>query len=120
MRLTGWMQWGCSAGCGLATGGLKINPDRNLKLPYRGAWLWLGPDMIHLMELPNPDPLEGRPEHGGKDRHMCLSVQSIEPLVARLDAAGLKYTRSMSGRAAVFFRDPDANCLECAEMGTWR
>ena len=25
-----------------------------------------------------------------------------------------------SGRAAIFFRDPDANVLECAEMGTWR
>jgi len=22
----------------------------------------IGPEMVHLMELPNPDPLEGRPE----------------------------------------------------------
>jgi hypothetical protein len=43
--------------------GLEINPDRpHDKLPYRGAWLWIGPEMIHLMELPNPDPLSGRPE----------------------------------------------------------
>jgi hypothetical protein len=28
--------------------------------------------MIHLMELPNPDPLEGRPAHGGRDRHTCV------------------------------------------------
>ena len=39
------------------------NPDRpHHKLPYRGAWLWIGPEMIHLMELPNPDPMDGRPE----------------------------------------------------------
>jgi hypothetical protein len=39
--------------------GLEINPDRpNDKLPYRGAWLWIGPEMIHLMELPNPDPTD--------------------------------------------------------------
>ena len=29
--------------------GLEINPDRpHAKLPYRGAWLWIGPEMIHL------------------------------------------------------------------------
>ena len=22
----------------------------------------IGPEMVHLMELPNPDPMEGRPE----------------------------------------------------------
>lgn len=39
--------------------GLEINPDRpHHKLPYRGAWLWIGPEMIHLMELPNPDPTD--------------------------------------------------------------
>ena len=27
-----------------------------------GAWFWLGPEMIHLMVLPNPDPMNGRPE----------------------------------------------------------
>lgn len=30
--------------------------------------------MIHLMELPNPDPLEGRPQHGGRDRHFCVGA----------------------------------------------
>jgi glyoxylase I family protein len=46
---------------------LEINPERpHDKLPYRGEWLWIGPEMIHLMELPNPDPMDGRPEHGGR------------------------------------------------------
>ena len=53
--------------CVHPTAGLAINPDRpDARLPYRGAWLWVGPDMVHLMELPNPDPMEGRPEVGGR------------------------------------------------------
>ena len=55
--------------------GLPINPERpDDRLPYRGAWLWIGPEMIHLMELPNPDPtdLNDRPDHGGRDRHFCM------------------------------------------------
>lgn len=101
--------------------GLELNHDRpDKKLPYRGAWLWIGPEMIHLMELPNPDPKDGRPVHGGRDRHFCIGVESIEPLVDRLTSAGIKFTESMSGRPAVFFRDPDMNCLEIVEMKGWR
>eukprot|EP00199_Chlamydomonas_sp_CCMP681_P003452 CAMPEP_0119107974 /NCGR_PEP_ID=MMETSP1180-20130426/12705_1 /TAXON_ID=3052 ORGANISM="Chlamydomonas cf sp, Strain CCMP681" /NCGR_SAMPLE_ID=MMETSP1180 /ASSEMBLY_ACC=CAM_ASM_000741 /LENGTH=173 /DNA_ID=CAMNT_0007093529 /DNA_START=222 /DNA_END=740 /DNA_ORIENTATION=- len=100
--------------------GLEINLDRpDAKLPYRGAWLWIGPEMIHLMELPNPDPVDNRPEHGGRDRHFCLGVQDIKPLVERLEAANITFTKSMSGRPAIFFRDPDMNCLEVVEQGTW-
>ena len=47
-------------------------------------------------------------------------VQSIKPLIDQLDKAGIQYTMSKSGRPAVFFRDPDANVLELAEMGIWR
>jgi glyoxylase I family protein len=105
--------------CGVL--GLEVNPDRpHDKLPYRGAWLWIGPEMIHLMELPNPDPLEGRPAHGGRDRHTCVGVEDIEPLEARLREAGVEYTRSMSGRPAIFFRDPDSNCLEVVQIDSWR
>mmetsp|Transcript_18475 Transcript_18475/g.55735 ORF Transcript_18475/g.55735 Transcript_18475/m.55735 type:complete len:188 (+) Transcript_18475:119-682(+) len=101
--------------------GLKTNPERpDDKLPYGGRWLWIGPEMIHLMELPNPDPMEGRPEHGGRDRHVCVGLKSVAPLEARLKAAGIPYTRSKSGRAAIFFRDPDQNTLECVETGPWR
>lgn len=75
--------------------------------------------MIHLMELPNPDPVDKdkRPEHGGRDRHFCIGVQNLEALAQKLEKAGVEYTKSMSGRAAIFFRDPDANCLECVEIG---
>jgi len=105
--------------CGVL--GLEVNPDRpDGKLPYGGAWLWIGPEMIHLMVLPNPDPLEGRPEHGGRDRHCCIGVESLSILEARLDAAGIPFTQSKSGRPAIFFRDPDMNVLEVVESEAWR
>lgn len=97
--------------------GLKINEARpDDKLPYRGAWLWVGSEMIHLMELPNPDPLTGRPEHGGRDRHTCIEIRDVSKLKAILDEAGIPYTLSKSGRPAIFFRDPDENALEFAQF----
>ncbi|XVF48960.1 hypothetical protein PTKIN_Ptkin03bG0230000 [Pterospermum kingtungense] len=97
--------------------GLEINEARpHDKLPYRGAWLWVGSEMIHLMELPNPDPLTGRPEHGGRDRHACIAIRDVSKLQAILDKAGIPYTLSRSGRPAIFTRDPDANALEFTQV----
>ncbi|KAF9680434.1 hypothetical protein SADUNF_Sadunf06G0120800 [Salix dunnii] len=97
--------------------GLEINEARpHDKLPYRGAWLWVGSEMIHLMELPNPDPLIGRPEHGGRDRHTCIAIQDVSKLKVILDKAGIPYTLSRSGRPAIFTRDPDANALEFTQV----
>jgi glyoxylase I family protein len=75
------------------------------------------------MELPNPDPADAaaRPHHGGRDRHFCIGVAAIEPLLAKLEAAGVPHTKSASGRPAVFFRDPDAHVIECVEgADPWR
>ncbi|KAF5748460.1 hypothetical protein HS088_TW04G00414 [Tripterygium wilfordii] len=97
--------------------GLEINEARpHDKLPYRGAWLWIGSEMIHLMELPNPDPLTGRPEHGGRDRHTCIAIRDVSKLKAILDSAGIPYTLSRSGRPAIFTRDPDENALEFTQI----
>ncbi|KAJ4875331.1 Lactoylglutathione lyase / glyoxalase I family protein [Raphanus sativus] len=97
--------------------GLEINEARpHDKLPYRGAWLWVGSEMIHLMELPNPDPLTGRPEHGGRDRHACIAIRDVSILKQILDKAGIEYTMSRSGRPAIFTRDPDANALEFTQV----
>ncbi len=60
------------------------------------------------MELPSPDPTEGRPEHGGRDRHVCLGLDDIGPLEARLRAADVKFTRSKSGRPACVAGKPGA------------
>lgn len=83
------------------------------ELGFPGAWLALGPDVtLHLLELANPDPRAGRPQHGGRDRHIALRVSALEPVVAELDRRAIPFTRSRSGRAAVFFRDPDGNGIE--------
>lgn len=103
--------------------GLPVNPDRpNDKLPYDGAWLMMGPEMVHLMELPNPDPTDAefRPAHGGKDRHFCIGVKDLAPLTEALEARGVPFTASRSGRPAIFFRDPDCNTLEVVEGLEWR
>lgn len=39
---------------------------RNPKLPFKGSFLKAGSSQIHLMQLPSPDPEDGRPEHGGR------------------------------------------------------
>lgn len=44
--------------------------------------------MIHLMELPNPDPITSRPEYGGRDRHACIMIKDVSKLKAILDKAG--------------------------------
>lgn len=82
-------------------------------LPYPGQWYALNPQQqLHLMQLPNPDTAAIRPEHGGRDRHIALGVAQLTPLKNRLDAAGVMYTVSKSGRPALFCRDPDGNTLE--------
>jgi glyoxylase I family protein len=81
-------------------------------LGFPGAWLQLGEQQIHLLELENPDPATGRPEHGGRDRHIALSVPDLEPVLEQLDKNGVAYTLSKSGRKALFCRDPDGNALE--------
>ncbi|WP_428623512.1 VOC family protein [Sedimenticola sp.] len=95
--------------------GLTVDLTRP-DLDYPGAWIQVGAHQIHLLELPNPDPLTGRPTHGGRDRHLAFQVESLEDLVGALDAAGIDYTLSRSGRRALFCRDPDQNALEFIEQ----
>jgi len=94
--------------------GLPVDPQRP-DLGYPGAWLSIGAQQIHLLELPNPDSVTGRPAHGGRDRHCALTLRDLDDLRRRLDAAGIPYTLSKSGRRALFCRDPDSNALEFIE-----
>jgi glyoxylase I family protein len=81
-------------------------------LSFPGAWLTIGDQQIHLLELPNPDPTTCRPDHAGRDRHLALSVSGLDEITARLEERGIPYTRSRSGRDAIFCRDPDGNGVE--------
>lgn len=91
--------------------GMRPSPDRP-EMGFPGIWYDLGECQIHLLAVPNPDPVAGRPEHGGRDRHTALAVRDWEALRARLEAAGIAHTLSRSGRKALFCRDPDGNALE--------
>ncbi len=91
--------------------GLEPVPERP-DLAFPGAWLWVGDQQIHLLELQNPDPVEGRPAHGGRDRHLAMRIGALAPLIARLEEANIPYTLSRSGRRALFCRDPDGNAIE--------
>ncbi|MCW8943894.1 MAG: VOC family protein [Sedimenticola sp.] len=90
--------------------------DSRPDLGYPGAWLNVGEQQIHLLEVPNPDPLEGRPAHGGLDRHLAFYLEDLSLLTEALDKAGVGYTLSRSGRRALFCRDPDQNALEFIEQ----
>lgn len=84
-------------------------------LGFPGAWFQLGDQQIHLLELENPDPITGRPEHGGRDRHVALNALSLTSIQDTLNKAGIVYTMSKSGRRALFCRDPDGNAIEIIE-----
>ena len=87
-------------------------------LGYLGAWLQLGSQQIHLLELPNPDAVEGRPSHAGRDRHLAMTVTDLEAVRESLTTAGVTCTVSRSGRKALFCRDPDGNGVELIESIT--
>lgn len=91
--------------------GLKPNPARP-NFDFEGVWYDIGQNQIHLMVVPNPYANIQRPAHGGRDNHLALSVEDVEPIKAALEAAGVPYSASKSGRAALFCRDPDGNAIE--------
>lgn len=91
--------------------GLKPNPARP-NFDFEGVWYDIGQNQIHLMVVPNPYSGITRPAHGGRDNHLALHVEDVEPIRAELDKAGIPYSMSKSGRAALFCRDPDGNAIE--------
>jgi len=96
--------------------GLQANQSRP-KMNFEGVWYDVTDNQqIHLMLLPDPEAGLQRPTHGGRDRHVALTVSNIKILIARLELAGVAYTLSQSGRSALFCRDPDQNALEFIEV----
>jgi len=91
--------------------GLVPNPARP-NFDFEGVWYDIGKNQVHLMVVPNPYQDIKRPAHGGRDNHIAFSVDDVAPIKAELDKAGVPYSMSMSGRAALFCRDPDGNALE--------
>lgn len=95
--------------------GLSLD-QRRPEMSFPGAWYNVGTfQQIHLMQLPNPHTSTQLPIHGGRDRHVALSVNNLNALIQKLDAFSINYTKSLSGRPALFCRDPDDNTLEFIE-----
>ena len=94
--------------------GLPLSPERPA-LAFPGAWLELGQGrQIHLLELEGA----GRgatDRHGGRDYHLALEIADLDAASAALQAAGIDFTLSRSGRRALFCRDPDGNAIELVE-----
>ena len=61
------------------------------------------------------DPTENRPSHGGRDRHVAITINNIDNLKFKLESRGIQYTLSQSGRRALFCRDLDGNAYEFME-----
>ena len=96
--------------CGVL-GMVDENDLRPLKLPFPGLFLRCGEQQVHYLELPNPDPLDGRPAHG-RDRRTAYSVRSLAPVEAALTTAGVACTGGVwTGKRALWCRDPDMNEL---------
>ena len=94
---------------------LQVN-DKRPDLGFPGAWFDIAGQQIHLLEVENPDSVDNRPEHGGHDRHFAMSVDNFDEIEQRLKKLGAKYTKSRSGRAALFCRDLDGNGLEIIQQ----
>jgi len=103
---------------------LGLQPDsKRPTMSFEGVWYdvsaanaSLPSQQIHLMALPDPEAGLQRPAHGGRDRHIALTVPDLQPLLERLERARVAYTLSQSGRRALFCRDPDQNALEFIEV----
>ena len=59
--------------------GMRDESHLRPNLPYPGAFIGCGVNQIHLMQLPSPDPKEGRPEHGTRSRTCAPPAVTCAP-----------------------------------------
>ena len=89
---------------------LPVRPDRPNK-DFGGIWYDAGPQQIHLIVESDLSNVAAG-EYPGVDRHIALRVEDLKSLINRLEANGIEYIPSKSGRPVVFCRDPDGNGFE--------
>lgn len=94
--------------------GLALKERPNLDFPGYWVDLFAG-QTLHIMEIKNPNDETVRPEHGGRDFHFALRVDSIDEYIEKLESMGIDFTLSKSGRKALFARDLDNNAFELFE-----
>ena len=96
---------------------LGLERDHRPDLGFSGLFYKLGnKQQLHLMCVQNPYQNCEKPEHGGRDFHIALGVNSIQDTCEKMDQTNISYTLSRSGRAALFCHDPDGNAVELCEL----
>jgi len=96
---------------------LGLESDARPDLSFEGLFYKLGSgQQLHLMKLENPDANSSVPEHGGRYRHIALSVDDLNPIKVKLSEMGVPFTSSKSGRQAIFFYDADENAIELIQV----
>ncbi|NPA71610.1 MAG: glyoxalase [Gammaproteobacteria bacterium] len=95
---------------------LEVTLLERPNIGFPGYWVDLfAGQSLHIMQLENPNLGTDRPAHGGRDYHFALRVDSIASYVDKLEQMSMPYTRSQSGRQALFVRDLDNNAFELFE-----
>ena len=95
--------------------GLLERPD----LGFPGYWMDLTQGQsLHIMQLTNPNEGVNRPQHGGRDFHFALRVNSIDAYIEKLELMQVPYIMSKSGRKALFVKDLDNNAFELFEYSS--
>jgi catechol 2,3-dioxygenase-like lactoylglutathione lyase family enzyme len=95
---------------------LGVSILKRPQLDFPGYWVDLhAGQSLHIMQLDNPNTDTIRPEHGGRDFHFALRVDSIETFADKLEGMNVSYTSSKSGRKALFIKDLDNNAFELFE-----
>ena len=97
--------------------GLPIDDSRP-KLDFPGAWLKVGDGQIHLLELLEAEQPADTEKPGSRDHHLAMNIADLDAVIQALQAVGVTYTHSRSGRKAIFCRDPDGNALELIEIAS--
>ena len=105
---------------------LGLRVIREVWREARQSWkcdLALGSAQIELFSFPEPPPRPSRPEACGL-RHFAFSVAQLEPVIARLEQAGIVVepirTDEHTGQRFTFFADPDGLPLELYEQAAAR
>lgn len=94
--------------------GMQVADGRPV-MPFRGLWLQIGAQQIHLLELEN-SAINNCTESASRDAHCALAVTDISTVKEKLTLLAVPYQLSKSGRKALFCRDPDGNGLEFVEV----